>query len=372
MKKILALLLAVMMIVGLCACGATQESKPAEETPAAEETNAPASETEASTEEAAAPAEEAVAEGTVNTKESIKVGYVQLIDNSSEADMYETFMQTLEEAGLSDKISIDFQSASGDAGTMSTIIQSFVDNNYDLIIPVLTPPTMAAVSICGGEVPIIFQSVVDPVYSKIIPDWDSVSTTAPATGTSNTIPADKIIETANGITPCADGQKILILYNSSQNNSECTMEAAKNYCEEKNYAYEVIAYTDVTDAITQINAINAADYGYVYVTLDSVIAAAFNQVGTLLADMNLPVYGAADAMTYGGAFCSYGVNYHVVGEMTANMVIEWYNGTALEDMPCQRYSDFSLVINEDVMNQLGITLPDSYAAEANYVHTVAN
>jgi len=306
---------------------------------------------------------------TVNTKEVINLGFVQLIDMPDAQEMYESFIDTIEEAGLSEKIVVDFQSASGDTGTMATIIQGFVDNDYDLIVPMLTPPVQAAVNICGGEVPIIFMSVVDPVYSKVMPDLNTVDPANLATGTSNTIPADLIIETANDLTPLEDGKKICIMYNTSQNNAQCTMEAAAKYCDEKGYKYDVIGYADVTDAITQAQALNAADYGYVYVTLDSVIAASFNQLGQALAEAGLPVYGAADSMTQGGAFCSYGVDYETVGKMTADMVIEWYNGKALEDMPCQQYSDFKLVVNSDVMNQLGIKLPDDYASDATFVTT---
>ena len=75
----------------------------------------------------------------------------------------------------------------------------------------------------------------------------------------------------------------------------------------------------------------------------------------------------ADAMTMGGAFCSYGVDYDTVGVMTANMVIDWYNGKEIIDMPCQRYSDFTLVINKGVQESLGIELPAEYADIATYV-----
>ena len=163
---------------------------------------------------------------TVNTKETIQVGVVQLVDMADSDYAYDGMLDTIAQAGLADKILVERQSAAGDAGTMTTIIQGFVDGGYDLIVPILTPPAQAAVNICGGEIPIIFMSVVDPVYSKIVPDWDSVSPDYLATGTSNTIPADLMIETANAITPIAEGEKICILYNTSQNNAQCTMEAA--------------------------------------------------------------------------------------------------------------------------------------------------
>lgn len=341
MKKWISLLLAVCMMLCFSACG----DKAGDDAQTPETT------------------------GTVNTKDVIDVGFVQLVDMADAQEMHDSFIAAIEEAGLSDKIVVHFESASGDAGTMSNIIQGFVDSEYDLIVPMLTPPTQAAVNICAGEIPIIFMSVVDPVYSKIMPDMNTVDAVNLATGTSNTIPADLIIETANAITPMEEGKKICIMYNTSQNNAECTMNSAKEYCESKGYAYDVIGYGDVTDAITQAQALNAADYAYVYVTLDSIIAANFNQLGQTLAEMGLPVYGAADSMTSGGALCSYGVDYETVGKMTAEMVIEWYNGTALEDMPCRQYSDFTLVINSDVQSQLNIELPEEYASVATYVTT---
>ena len=307
---------------------------------------------------------------TVNTKETLQVGVVQLVDMVDSDNAYDGMLATIAEAGLADKIIVDRQSAAGDAGTMTTIIQGFVDEGYDLIVPILTPPAQAAVNICGGDIPIIFMSVVDPVYSKIVPDWDSVDPNYLATGTSNTIPADLMIETANDITPIGEGEKICIMYNTSQNNAQCTMEAAATYCDSMGYAYDVVGYTDVPDSVTQANALNPDDYAYVYVSLDSVIAANFNQLGETLTEMGIPVYGVADAMTRGGAFCSYGVDYTIVGNMTGEMIVEWYNGKPLEEMPCRRYSEFSLVINSDVQEALGITLPEEYAAQANYVNTV--
>lgn len=339
MKKLLSLLLALLLLAALAACGedTKQDGEPTT--------------------------------GTVNTKEVINLGFVQLVDMADAQEMYDSFMETINQAGLADKIVVDFKSAAGDTGTMATIIQGFVDNDYDLIVPMLTPPTQAAANICAGETPIIFMSVVDPVYSKIMPDLNTVNPEILATGTSNTIPADLIIQTANALTPIEEGKKICIMYNTSQNNAQCTMEAAAKYCEDNSLAYDTVGYADITDAVTMAQALSAEDYAYVYVTLDSVIASNFNQLGQTLADKGIPVYGAADSMTMGGAFCSYGVDYETVGKMTADMVIDWYNGKALEDMPCQQYSDFTLVINSDVQKQLNIELPEEYAAAATYVTT---
>ena len=372
MKKIIALLCAVAMVFGLAACGGSSDSAADNAADAVESVADAAADAVADAVDDAAEAVDAAADvvaGTVNTNDVINVGFVQLVDMPDASMMHDSFLQRLEDEGYADKIVVDFQSASGDVGTMSTIIQGFVDNEYDVIVPMLTPPTQASVSIAGGEIPIIYMSVVDPIYSGINPDWETVDPSILATGTSNTIPADLLIDTAQAITPLEEGKEIVIMYNTSQNNSECTMEAAKAYCEEQDLAYTVIGYADVTDALTQAQALNFDEVGYVYVTLDSIIAASFNQLGQLLAEKGVPCYGVADAMVLGGAFLSYGVDYNIVGEMTADMLIDWYNGAALEDLTPQRYSDFNLVVNADVMNEIGVELPAEYADIANYVQT---
>ncbi len=63
MKKLIAMLLALVMVIGLVACGAPEVNEPVEETPAVvepvpEETEAPIEETEAPIEETEAPVEE--------------------------------------------------------------------------------------------------------------------------------------------------------------------------------------------------------------------------------------------------------------------------------------------------------------------------
>lgn len=88
MKKLIAMLLALVMVIGLVACGAPEVNEPVEETPAVvepapEETEAPVEETEAPVEEETevpseevvdpteAPVEEVPTDDTLDTVESV-------------------------------------------------------------------------------------------------------------------------------------------------------------------------------------------------------------------------------------------------------------------------------------------------------------
>ena len=70
-------------------------------------------------------------------------------------------------------------------------------------------------------------------------------------------------------------------------------------------------------------------------------------------------------VTGGGAF-SFSIDYAEIGEMTADMVLAWYDGTPLSELPVQRVEDFTLVYNTDVIAALDIDEAD-VTAYADFV-----
>ena len=65
-------------------------------------------------------------------------------------------------------------------------------------------------------------------------------------------------------------------------------------------------------------------------------------------------------MVQDGGFLSVGINYVELGKETANMVDQVLKGTKVEDIPVKVFKDnLNIYINQDVLDQLGVTLPDS-------------
>ncbi|MCQ2437545.1 MAG: substrate-binding domain-containing protein [Clostridia bacterium] len=284
--------------------------------------------------------------------ETVNVGFVQLIDMADATKMYDGFMATIEASGLD--INVDFQDASGDQTAMATMLQSFVDKEYDIVVPMLTPPAIAAAAICE-DIPMVFMSVTEPVYAHLLDAMDAP--TAMRTGTSNRIPAELSLACAEALTP-ADGKTCVIMYNADQVNAVATKDGAVAYCEENGIAYREEAYTDINTALQIAQSLSADDTAYVYVALDSTIANNFNQVGEALKEAGIASYTAADAMVTGGGAFSFSIDYTNIGVMTANMVIDYVNGTSLDQMPVQRVEDFNLVYNTEVIEVLGVAEDD--------------
>ena len=128
MKKRIAMILTAAMVLSLVGCGGAQAQAPAAEAaPAAEETKEEAA--EAQTEEAA----EASADG-----ETYTVGICQLVEHPALDAATKGFEDAIKEE-LGDAVTFDEQNAQGDSNTCSTIINSFVSNNVNLIMANATP-----------------------------------------------------------------------------------------------------------------------------------------------------------------------------------------------------------------------------------------
>ena len=73
-------------------------------------------------------------------------------------------------------------------------------------------------------------------------------------------------------------------------------------------------------------------------------------------------------MVQDGGFLSVGINYDDLGKETANMVDKILKGEKVENIPVKVFKeDLSIYVNKKVLDELGITLPDSIKNDKAYV-----
>ena len=99
---------------------------------------------------------------TVSAEEADKtytIGICQLVQHVALDAATQGFKDAVTEA-LGDAVTFDEQNAQGDSNTCSTIINSFVSNNVDLILANATPALQAAAA-GTNEIPILGTSVTE-------------------------------------------------------------------------------------------------------------------------------------------------------------------------------------------------------------------
>ena len=346
LKKAIAMAAALASAAALAACGSSEGKTESAEAG----TQAAASEQQ--TQESKA--EDAAAE-TADGK-TLKVGIIQMIENGAFNDMREGFIQELRDKGYGeDRLVIDYKNAQGDASNLQTIAQGMADGSYDLVATIATPPTQAMVN-TGTETPVIFVSVSDPLAAGVITDMEKPDKNA--TGTSNAIPIEDIFSLSKELTP--DAKTFGFLYCTSEVNSVSTVKNAKAYCDENGISYKEAVVTNSSE-VQQAAQSLAGEVDAIFIPNDSVVQSAMTLVSQIARDAKIPVYASSATTVASGAFATVAISDKEIGAKSADMAIQYFEGTPIADIPSVVVPASETVINRTTMEALGLSLADDGA-----------
>lgn len=351
-KTLTAILMAITTATAMTGCGASS---------APTATTAAATTTETAS-EAAAAAAETVAEAA-RTGDPVTVGVIQMIENGAFSDMREGFIQELRDKGYGEDIlTIDYKNAQGDATNLNSICQEMADGNVDLIAAIATPAAQAIVNM-ETDIPVIFISVSNPVGAGILTTMEQPDKNA--TGTSNAIPVNEIIDLADRLTP---GCKTYgFLYCTSEINSVTTVENTKAYLDSIGLAYEEAVVTNSSEVQQAAQSlVGKADA--VFIPNDSVIQSAMPLVAEISREAKLPVYASSATTVASGAFATIAISDTEIGAISADMAIQVLEGTAVADIPAVVVPASATVINQDAADALGLTFADEVTSTATFIN----
>ena len=252
MKRVLALIMTTLMLLSMLAgCGAPKAETAAPATdaaPAADATDA-------------APAADA-ADGKV-----YNVGIIQLVTHDALDAATQGFQDALiAELGEANVV-FDLQNAAGDSNTCSTIVNSFVSNEVDLIMANATPALQAAAA-ATADIPILGTSVTEYGVAMGIDNF-SGTVGGNVSGTSDLAPLDKQAEMVKEWFP--DAKNVGLLFCSAEPNSQYQVDTIKTLLEGLGYTCTLFAFSDTNDmaAVTQSAADNS---DVIYVPTDNTVA----------------------------------------------------------------------------------------------------
>jgi len=309
MKKITALLLALVMMMCLCACGG--------------ETAAPAAD------------------------DAYTVGVCQLMEHESLDQATQGFIDALtaelEAAGKS--VQVDTQVA-GEANLCTTVINTFTAKKVDLIMANATPALLAAAN-ATTEIPVLGTSVTDyaDTFAGNIP--------ANVSGTSDAVPFDEQAQMMIDTLGLAAGDVVGVLYCSNESNSLIQYNAVKELFEAEGIVVEAYTFSETTELQALVTSM-VNDVKAVYVPSDNTVAQNDSIVGTICTEAGIPVY-----TSYGGAVCyaSLSINYYDLGVETGKMAAQILLGEKTPaDIEIATLTP-TVMYNNELCAQLGIEVP---------------
>ena len=317
MKKIIAILCAALMLLGLAACGNGSEG------------------------------------GQV-----YNIGICQLIKHDALDAATEGFKQAVIDKLGEENVKFDEQNAAGDSNTCSTIINTFVSDDVDLIMANATPALQAAAT-ATSDIPVLGTSVTEYGVALGIENF-SGTVGGNVSGTSELAPLDAQAAMIAEWFP--EAETIGLLYCSAEANSQYQVDVVKAELEALGYTCEYYSFSDSND-LAAVTEKAVAESDVIYVPTDNTVAANTGIIDNICQPAGIPVIAGEEGICGGCGVATLSISYYDLGYGTGKMAAKILTGEAdISEMPIEYAPQFTKKYNPAICDALGLTAPADYVA----------
>ena len=319
MRKIFALLCALLMVVSMAACQNTTKS---------------------------------------NDDGKYKIGICQIQPHEALDAATNGFKQALIDAFGEENVEFDVQNAAGDSNTCSTIVNSFVSDRVDLILANATPSLQAAAA-ATSVIPILGTSVTE--YGVAL-EIDNFSGTVGRNISGTSDLADLAAQAKMLHDWFPDAKNVGLLYCVSEANSIYQVNTVQAELEKLGYTCKQYSFSDGNDlaAVTQ----KAADESdVIYVPTDNTVATYTGIIDGICRPAKIPVIAGEEGICKGCGVATMSISYYDLGYDTGKMAVKILKGEAdIATMPIAYAENVTYKYNAEICAELGLTAPEGYAA----------
>ena len=292
----------------------------------------------------------------------VKIGIAKIVQHPALDAAEQGIIDVINENGI--KAEFDLQNANGDVNTAAQIASQFKVKKVNVAVGIATPVAIA-LSTTLKDTPVVFGTVTDPVGAGLVDTVEHGKNNV--TGMSDAIPTVEHIKLFAKIT----GIKTLgYIYTSNEANSVSALELVKQGCNEAGLEL-------VTQAISQSSEVKQAAEAIItrvdgiYLTTDNTVFSAISSLVDVFGRAKKPIFsGDVTAAKDGGIFMASGFNYYKAGRATGEIVVKILKGTKPSEIPVRFMTDpadSDLLIDLDVANACGITIPEDLKNSANMI-----
>ena len=329
MKKMIAMILALVMVLAMTACGAAE---PAATDGTAAQTNAAA--------------------------KTYTVGVCQLLTHPALDAATQGFKDALVEALGEGAVTFKDKDAGGEYANCATIMDGFVAENVDLILANATNPLQAAAS-ATADIPILGTSITDYATALNIENWTG-TVGKNISGTSDLAPLDEQAAMIKELFP--DAKTVGLLYCSAEANSAYQVGVVEGYLTEMGFAVKGFPFADANE-LASVTQAACDESDVIYIPTDNTAAAYTETIANVVIPAKVPVVAGEGGICSGCGVVTLSIDYYDLGVATGKMAAKVLTGEAnISEMPVEFAPQVTKMYNAANCEALGITPPEDYEA----------
>jgi putative ABC transport system permease protein len=300
-----------------------------------------------------------------NSLKRVRIGVVQLTDHVLLNIVRDSFIEEMKKLGYEDGKNVTYylENANGDMTTVNSILDKFLYENVDVVVPISSGCTQTAINKIKDR-PVVFTAVVNPF---ILGAGKSEKEHLPnVTGAYGPVPSDKLMEMVTGILP---GKiKVGCIWDPSQENAVYSVKKLKEYIEQyKNVTFKGVMVNGSSEVYQAATSLANKNIDAFVLTSDNIVFSAFESVVKASETKKIPIFITDVERLKDGALGACGYDYTLSGIHAARIANRVIKGEKPVDIPFERYSKITKGINIDTAKKLGITIPRKILSEATIV-----
>ena len=286
------------------------------------------------------------------------IGISQYGEHESLDNCRTGFLQGLQDAGLVEgtDYTIDYQNAGFDDNIAKQIASSFSANNVALMCGIATPSAVACYAAAEDkDIPVIFTAITDPVAAKL--DSGNV------TGTSDKLAVEGQLELIRALQP--EAKTIGILYTTSEPNSVSAVAEYQEKAASFGFTIEAVGVSAQSEVTQAADTLLARGVDCFTNLTDNNVVGVLPAILEKTNEKHVPIYGSEIEQVKKGCVASVGIDYYELGRQTGAMAGKVLQAEATcAEMPYETISEYGVYVNYAAPEEMGITLPEDYAARA--------
>lgn len=304
--------------------------------------------------------------GLPGSSEAYKIGFLQVSDHGLLNITRDSFVEEMERIGYErgKNCIIQLENANGDLPTVNTILDKFVYEDVDVVVPISTACTQATVNRIKNR-PVVFATVANPF---IIGAGKSETDHLPnVTGVYGAAPMDETMEIVRQILP--GKLKVGAIWDPAHANSVFNVGNLQKAVDTTDDVTFVGATITSSSEVYQAAAylVNKGIDAFV-LPPDNIVYSAFESIVKVAQPKKIPIFISDVERIEDGAMGAYGYDYTISGIQAAHLVDRVLKGENPGDIPFERYSKITFGLNLKVAEEIGITIPPDLINRATKIY----
>ncbi|MCK8603161.1 ABC transporter substrate binding protein [Desulfoferrobacter suflitae] len=295
-----------------------------------------------------------------------KIGVLQISDHGLLNITRDSLIEELARLGYKngDHCTIDLANANGDLPTVNTILDKFIQDGMDVIVPISTPCTQAAINKVKDR-PVVFATVANPFI--IGAGRSATDHLSNVTGVYGWVPMDKTMELVRSIIP--GRMRIGSIWDPAHANSVFNVTLLEDAIR-GNPDVTLIGATISSSSEVYQAALSLVqkDIDAFLLVPDNIVYSAFESVVKAARPKHIPIFLSDVERLGDGALGALGYDYTASGIQAARLVERVLKGENPRDIPFERYHQLTVGINLKVAKELGMTIPQGVLEKATRVY----